>query len=155
MEHKKVVHEGFRYECVECNIKFKRKVGFKKHTEREHENNEYPCEICDFKGKTQGKRRDHVRKVHEDVKRSCPLCGIEVSFTASLKRHMLIHEGIKQKVYSALSKPVSSSDNPLEIKRQCVACGEIFEDHKTFMKHRRFVHAKEEKLIRNATHGLR
>jgi len=144
MEHKKVVHDGFRYECVECNIKFKQKVSFEKHTEREHENNEYPCEICDFKGKTRGILRDHVRKVHEDTKRRCPLCGIEVSYNASMRRHMMIHEGIKQKVYSAVSRPVPSSDNPLAIRRQCVVCSEIFEDHKTFMKHRRLMHPKED-----------
>ena len=101
------------YKCRQCEMKFKRKGGMKRHVLHVHEGKKYNCKMCPSKFGWKHKLKEHILHVHEGVeakRTSCPHCGKTLK-KGHLNRHIQnIHMGETHKCDECNSE-FSSFDN--------------------------------------------
>ena len=95
--HIKLVHDGVKLSCDECNYKTAYKWTLKTHKSSVHEGINFNCDKCDFKSAFKNNLRTHKRSVHEGVKYQCDECDFKTMEQGYLRTHKLsVHEGIYQ-----------------------------------------------------------
>ena len=57
----KFEHEGFRYECDQCNCTYRDNRNLLKHMKSKHEGVTYQCEYCDHESNTEILLKKHIR----------------------------------------------------------------------------------------------
>jgi len=95
--HKKSVHEGFRYQCDQCDIKpFTLKGTLRKHVVSIHKGVRHPCDQCGKWFRSTDGLRKHKEGVHGNVRYPCDQCDKAFTQTQALKIHKAaIHEGVR------------------------------------------------------------
>jgi uncharacterized Zn-finger protein len=101
--HNSTVHKTERLKCLwpECQFETKYKKNLIQHKERLHTKvgqKRFGCEICGQKFNTNGIRVQHIRAFHLGIRYKCDFneCKFETNQRFRLKRHKLIHSGIKK-----------------------------------------------------------
>ena len=64
-EHKRAVHEGFKYPCGQCSYQSTTKGSLAEHERSVHEGVKYPCRKCGHQSTTKGNLAEHKRSFHE------------------------------------------------------------------------------------------
>ena len=64
-DHIRAIHSDQRFECTECENKFKYPRYLKRHMERQHESNQQQCLFCDFYSHPANLKR-HINKSHSN-----------------------------------------------------------------------------------------
>ncbi|XP_053699353.1 uncharacterized protein LOC128746326 [Sabethes cyaneus] len=80
---------GFKFECDQCDAKFKQRAPFKLHYAKKHKSEEVPCNIC---GKIFKHR--HLLRQHKELHTGnfpCNVCGKVLRKRYSLNVHMRVH----------------------------------------------------------------
>ena len=78
VEHKRIIHEGFRYECSVCDYKSTQKKSLLRHTRIEHDGilEQHQCEHCGQVLKSQKGLKEHFMAIHENIREyQCDECG--------------------------------------------------------------------------------
>ena len=90
-EHIKVIHEGIRYACPECDKQYSCKGHLKSHIQSEHlKQEDFECEPCGKKFGSRLKLKSHKFQSHSQT--NCDICNKQVNSRFELKKHMvLIH----------------------------------------------------------------
>ena len=65
--HIKSKHEGFRYDCEQCDYQSIYKKNLKEHIETKHDGiNRYACKECDYQSSRQDSLKKHIETKHFD-----------------------------------------------------------------------------------------
>ena len=103
--HKRVVHEGIKYKCEQCD-KFISNLN--QHKLSVHLGIKYKCDQCNYKATQKINLKLHKMSVHEGIKYQCDQCNHKATRKNSLKRHkMTAHLDMKPvylRLYQALLK---------------------------------------------------
>ena len=62
--HIESIHDGVKYPCDQCNMKFSGRSYLKKHQRSVHEGIRYACNQCEYEAKWQGNLKKHKRVMH-------------------------------------------------------------------------------------------
>ena len=102
-----------------CGKSFQSASNLRKHVEAVHEKKEFECTECNENFKSEYTYKQHMAFKHEGKEMyKCEMCKVELKSKFSLKNHMaFMHEGQEKKKYD------------------CSACGAIFKQKSTLMKH--------------------
>ena len=97
-QHIKQKHEGLSikgkiYNCDECNLNFKSKIGLKQHTEAKHDGIVYRCDSCEYKTQYKqffkthqcGIQRKRIEKTNKEYE--CNVCVFSTQNKKSLSIH--------------------------------------------------------------------
>ena len=97
LRHTRIVHEGILHQCERCGQVLTTEKGLQEHIMAVHENiREYQCEECGKYQVSKEKLSLHKRNVHGDKKYFCPECGKAFPTPTRLKLHDdSVHKGIK------------------------------------------------------------
>ena len=92
------------YKCRQCEMKFKRKGGMKRHVLHVHEGKKYNCKMCPLEFGWKHKLKEHILHVHEGVeakRTSCPHCGKTLK-KGHLNRHIQnIHTSVMNAILNS------------------------------------------------------
>ena len=99
--HKKNVHLGISFPCLECDYVANRNQNLVLHVEGKHKNIQYQCNVCDKVFKSKSSLQGHSRSVHLNIdiplsKVSCDICNDNRTFRSNknLKIHKIsVHSG--------------------------------------------------------------
>ena len=86
--HKKIVHEGVKYDCDQCNYKATQKSDLRKHIQSKHIGMKYACGQCDYRATTQSNLTAHIHSKHEGVKYACGQCDFRATYRVNLTAHI-------------------------------------------------------------------
>ena len=101
-EHKRAVHEGVKYPCLQCGKQFSQRGNLAKHKRAVHEGVKFSCDQCNYQSTQKVNLTRHRRAVHEAV-------------TEKIKEHEKVKK--KQKRFKPLLKSGALSQI-LTINRQ-------------------------------------
>ena len=76
------------HQCNECDYK-KYIDNFKQHIKLIHEGVRYSCDQCDYKGTSKSHLTSHVKSIHEGVRYPCDQCDYKATRTRYLHGHQL------------------------------------------------------------------
>ena len=62
-EHKEVIYEGRKYQCLQCNSQFS-KTYMKQHTKLVHMGKKYPCNLCSYQASQKSNLKNHKDTLH-------------------------------------------------------------------------------------------
>ena len=88
--HVKVMHEGFRYACDQCDYKATRKDNLlylhinSKHSAK-HEGVKYACDYCDYQARRKDNLAKHTKSIHEGIKYAC-------DYHATRQDNLIVHK---------------------------------------------------------------
>ena len=162
--HIKKVHMSVgtdEYLCKSCSLPFQDKMDYKTHLALHDEENPYECDVCKARFKIESTLKKHNAMVHLDGKKDdvsftmCNECGKTFTFPASLKRHKLVHMGVKKHQCSRCNKkfsqkghmnnhrcPKSPFREIKEMSNLCMVCGKSFSSAAGMKHHELSVHAE-------------
>uniref|UniRef100_A0A8D8B706 Zinc finger protein 337 n=1 Tax=Culex pipiens TaxID=7175 RepID=A0A8D8B706_CULPI len=120
-EHVRMVHEGVKFTCDQCNIQLGSKSSWKRHM-RGHSEKGHCCDICQEKCSSHSTLMTHKRRVHENSTKNfiCVDCGNTYDNGSALRDHRVTHTS--------------------ERKWECTTCGMKFKRNHNLISHQR-VHA--------------
>ena len=78
----------------------------------------YQCSQCDSKFKFKGDRKKHIQAKHEGIRFSCHYCAYQATTKQDLKKHIDIHEGVKYPCTYCEYKANRKSNLKLHIKKR-------------------------------------
>ena len=94
-EHRRAVHEGVKYPCMQCKKQFSWKESLAEHARSVHEGVKYPCIQCKKQFSWKESLANHLKTVHRDVKYHCSQCDHQATTKVNLASHRReIHEGV-------------------------------------------------------------
>jgi len=85
--HMKIIHEGKRFKCNQCDYRASKKCNLLKHVTTVHGADRYPCTKCDYKATQKANLQRHIDSVHEGIRYTCEFCN----YTATRKDHLSRH----------------------------------------------------------------
>merc|ERR1719319_14304 len=95
--HKKNVHLGITFPCIECDYVANRKEFLLNHVEGNHKNNQYPCNFCEKVYNQKRSLRMHKKCAHLNTESktipstvNCDICNNGQTFKS--KRNLKIHK---------------------------------------------------------------
>ena len=128
-DHKRAYHggEGKRFQCSQCDKKFRKKGELLSHIRFTHDNVRINCELCDFKATNKTHVREHILRVHAGVTIFCPVCNGEFGSQSTLYDHM-------KNVHAEREKNI-----------ECDQCDKKFYSNSQLRRHIARVHLKVKK----------
>eukprot|EP00088_Acartia_fossae_P051310 TRINITY_DN5763_c0_g1_i9.p1 TRINITY_DN5763_c0_g1~~TRINITY_DN5763_c0_g1_i9.p1 ORF type:complete len:475 (-),score=39.80 TRINITY_DN5763_c0_g1_i9:45-1469(-) len=147
--HKKVEHEGQRFQCDSCSFQAKSSVALKTHKNIKHGVGEsFPCEQCGHIAPNRGRLNFHMKTMHEGASFSCPECDFTTSRKGSLKNHMVSQHGDQEYLCDMCDYRTSKKGNLTAhidakhkgIKYPCKLCSFQATYTNDLRKHMRTVH---------------
>ena len=116
--HIQRVHDK-KIKCEKCPFQTNSQNAYKLHTTYHDPSRVHPCEqpTCWYRAATKFELGNHMRKVHAPGNKICPICHKSFHKRTELLRHVVLHSGVK--AYG------------------CDECGERFQCHSTYYRHRR------------------
>ncbi len=93
-------HQGATFPCTLCNKVLKQKTSLQRHVKSRHTNStlKTSCSVCEKKMKP-GSMSAHLKRHEKDYEHSkqfvCKECNASFSVKDSLKKHILVHRGVK------------------------------------------------------------
>jgi hypothetical protein len=90
LQHKKIAHEGVKYECEECGKRFGRKENMMRHNKIVHlEEKDFKCSKCGVQFTRKHHLAEHTQTVHDKVRAfQCGHCGKSFGLAGDRKRHV-------------------------------------------------------------------
>ena len=146
------------YVCDKCGQTFKNTNSLAAHRRRHTGKNTWPCMYCEHQSQSVKSYKTHLIKVHpdqkEDIERrttirlhSCELCQKLYTDTTSLRRHHLIHQGLKPYPCGYCGKSFNDKSNLRCHERShtgegmdCKYCAKKFIQPRTLRLHLQKVH---------------
>ncbi|KAL7302188.1 hypothetical protein TKK_0005411 [Trichogramma kaykai] len=120
--------------CDTCGLKFKTKLGLKRHNDVKHKGIRHACNECEKSFTQRSHLKIHIETVHNGVAHACSTCEKKFSDKGNLKKHIdSIHNRVthacdkcdkKYKYQSDLLRHVKSLHN--DITYSCNKCGKSF-----------------------------
>ena len=74
VSHQQWIHEGKKYQCMECECQANRKDDLIKHHQSIHEGWKYLCRECDYQANRKGNITTHHQSIHKRKQYQCTEC---------------------------------------------------------------------------------
>ena len=88
IQHKRAIHEGVKFSCLECEYQATQKGDLTRHTQSVHERNQkYQCFFCDYQSARKDQLTNHQKSVHEGIRYECENCDYRATTKANLTQH--------------------------------------------------------------------
>ena len=106
-------HHGIGKECGQCGLKFVKLGQLQEHIRVLHEGHRYKCNECDYEAKVNKSLQLHVLKIaegkvgHEGFKHKCDKCSFKTHYKIKLKDHSKVNHNMAQHRRKNIDKDIS------------------------------------------------